>query len=297
MNIQTNISDVILESPIINASGVWCTSYDQLVDINNNPSFGAVVSKSCTLHQRKGNEPPKYYAEDDISINSNGLENNGIEYYIEMQQYMTKPYFISIAGFHYKDRIEMIQKAKNHLIELNLSCPNVCVRPIVYDPERLDDFLKYMFDTCQPKFLGLKLPPYFIPGDHEKIANVIKKYPIKFITCINSIPDGCIIKDNRLVIGPNDGYGGLGGGSLMKAIGMANVRKFKTLLPEMDIIGCGGISTGQDVFDYLLIGASAVQIGTVLHEKGPEYINHILEEFKDVMKKNNIAHIIHKKIN
>lgn len=296
MDIRTTICDLVLETPIINASGVHCTTYGQLIGLDNNPAFGASVSKSCTLYPRQGNKPPKYYSENDISINSNGLENKGIEYYLEMERYMQKPYFISIAGFHYEDRIEMIKKAKDSLIELNLSCPNVCVRPIVYDPERLDDFLKYMFDICKPKFLGLKLPPYFIPGDHEKIANVIKKYPIKFITCINSIPDGSIIKDNKLVIGPNNGYGGLGGGPLMKAIGIANVRKFKTLLPEMDIIGCGGISNGQDVFDYLLAGASAVQIGTTLYEKGHEYIHCILEEFEKVMKSNNITHIGQKNI-
>ena len=294
MDLKTSIGNIRLSTPILNASGVHCTTVEQLKELDECSSFGGVVSKSCTLQPRPGNQPPKYHSTGTVSINSNGLQNHGNNYYVEAATHLNKPYFVSIAGSDETDRLAMIYHTvdKGLPIELNLSCPNVGGIPLLYDFEKLDIFLKIVFEKINPPFLGLKMAPYFVPGDHEKMAEIIKKYPIKFITCINSIPNGFMFKDNHPAIFPNNGYGGLGGGVMMKAIAISQVRKYRSLLPKsVDIIGCGGISSGQDIYEYLIAGASAVQIGTYLYDNCPDSIKSILEELEDIMKKNDFNSI------
>ncbi len=89
----------------------------------------------------------------------------------------------------------------------------------------------------------------------------------------------------RIVIRPKNGFGGIGGPGI-KPIALSNVNMFYSLLtPKVDIIGCGGISTGIDVFEHILAGASAVQIGTVLVENGPKCFQNITEELEVIMDK------------
>ena len=89
------------------------------------------------------------------------------------------------------------------------------------------------------------------------------------------------------VIKPKGGFGGLCG-EYIKPIGLANVRAFRQLLPEtIDIIGVGGINTGTDVFEYLLAGASAVQVATVFEKEGTDCFARINNEFSTLMASKN----------
>ena len=97
-------------------------------------------------------------------------------------------------------------------------------------------------------------------------GKIIAKYPINFITCINSIANGLVIDTVKEcpVIYPKSGFGGIGG-NIVKPTALANVRQFYNLLsPKMSVIGCGGVLTGEDAFHHLLAGASAVSVGTSL---------------------------------
>lgn len=87
------------------------------------------------------------------------------------------------------------------------------------------------------------------------------------------------------MIKPKNGFGGLGG-QYIKPTALANVRAFYTRLkPEIQIIGTGGIETGQDAFEHLLCGASMLQIGTALHKEGPEIFTRIRRELQEIMDK------------
>ena len=88
-----------------------------------------------------------------------------------------------------------------------------------------------------------------------------------------------------MCIKPKQGFGGVGG-SAMKATTLANVHKFYQLIGDsVDIIGCGGVTSGIDVFDLILVGAKAVQIGTQLMEIGPEVFDIYLSELKEIMNR------------
>lgn len=148
-----------------------------------------------------------------------------------------------------------------------------------------------MWDNVKP--IGLKLPPYFEQNHWNEVADIVLEAQptISFLTCCNSFGNGLVIdyEDETTVIRPKNGFGGVGG-TCMKPTGLANVRKFYTLLNgKVDIIGCGGISTGQDVFEYILCGAKLTQIGTQLKEVGLHLFDTIEEELMEIMEKKNYS--------
>ena len=124
----------------------------------------------------------------------------------------------------------------------------------------------------------------------QVVANIIKKYPINFITTINSIGNGLVIdiEKEAPVIAPKEGIGGIGG-SVVKQTALSNVYNFSKQFVNTDIkiIGCGGVEKGSDVFEYILAGAAAVQIGTQFYREGCDCFRRIRQELINLMKKKN----------
>ena len=285
LNSPFKIKDVTFHNRIMNASGCNCTTSKDLLELASSSS-GGIISKSCTYEYRVGNEMPRYYDNDVLSINSTGLANNGYEFYAKygetIKSITDKPYIISVAGIKYRENIKIIDKLQqyeNHdLIELNLSCPNIIGKSqIGYDFEASDELLRCLYEKVDNHNIGLKLPPYFDMIHFGNMADIIKKYPICYLTCINSLGNGFVFNDSmEPSIVPKNGFGGIGG-SVIKPFGLANVRKFHELLPNIPIIGCGGITNKQDAYEYIKCGASLVQIGTQLIKTGPELFDILLK--------------------
>ena len=274
-------------NPIMNASGCWCTTDQELITLTQSES-AAVVSKSSTLLDRYGNEMPRYYENDSLSINSTGLANKGFEFYNDIGEIIKqyKPFFLSVAGIEKGDNVLMIEYLQDSInfdfIELNLSCPNIIGKPqIGYDPNDTNELLRKVFEINSTNHhIGLKLPPYFDMMHFNTMADIFKDYPIAYLTCINSLGNGFVFNSNlEPSIIPKGGYGGIRG-SVIKPFGLSNVRKFHELLPNMPLIGCGGITSGSDIKEYMLCGASMVQVGTQLVKEGPGVFARLNEEFK-----------------
>jgi dihydroorotate dehydrogenase (fumarate) len=290
IKISTQVSGLPLTSCLMNASGVWCKEADQLEALLEAPT-GAVVTKSCTLEYREGNEEPRYRRIPNGSINSMGLPNNGIRYYLDFIEKHTdnnKPIFLSVAGLSHSENLELLKTANSceelPLIELNLSCPNIAGKPQTgYDFEATKHLLEQAFTVCNKK-IGVKLPPYFDMVHFEMMADVLRQFPIAYINSVNSIGNGLFIDVDTETVGikPKNGFGGVGG-LYIKPTALANVRKFYELLPGVDIIGCGGVQNGADAFEHILCGASVVQIGTTLWEEGPACFTRIEKELKEIM--------------
>jgi dihydroorotate dehydrogenase (fumarate) len=138
--------------------------------------------------------------------------------------------------------------------------------------------------------LGLKLPPYFEFSQFDIVVDILKSYNglIHFIHCINSVPNGLVIdpETEAPVIKPKGGFGGLGG-AIIKPIALANVRAFYTRFKaqglSIDIIGSGGVTTGTDVFEFILAGAEMVSVGSQLMIEGVICFTHIIDELEEVM--------------
>jgi dihydroorotate dehydrogenase (fumarate) len=180
--IKTKIGTMELEHPIFNASGPLCTTKEQLLALAQSKS-SAIITKTCTLEQRDGNQKPKYYETELGSINSNGFENLGYKAYMQLApeikaQAPQKPFIVSTAGMTYEDNITMVKELSSvreiDAIELNMSCPNIPGKPqIGYDVEMSDKLLADVTSVCT-KPLGVKLPPYFDFIHFEKMAVVLK---------------------------------------------------------------------------------------------------------------------------
>tara|TARA_R100001163_G_C5067780_1_gene207188 strand:+ start:4967 stop:5899 length:933 start_codon:yes stop_codon:yes gene_type:complete len=293
----------------MNASGPKCTDLDQLMTLASNKYVSCVVSKSCTVEHRDGNPLPRYWEDDALTINSTGLANKGYKYYGEISEKVTstnKPFIVSVAGLCQNDNLEMLNHLNNipavSAIELNLSCPNIAGKPQVgYDLDATRDLLRKVFDIKESvaslvemipikeitKPLGLKLPPYFDPNQIIQTADLISEFPISYVTCINSLGNGLVIDPNSIgpVIKPKCGLGGIGG-DVIKPFALSNVYQFRQALPDkIDVIGCGGISKGRDAFEHILVGATAVQLGSVFMKEGPSCFKRISEELTMELQK------------
>ncbi len=313
--LSVNIKNIFFENCIMNASGPKCTQLEELKDLNFSNS-GAIVSKSATINYREGNEKPRYYDNNLGSINSMGLPNNGIQFYLNSAKYFNKTYIISISGLSLEENKTLLIQIFNYIyfnnhnihgIEINLSCPNIKGKSqLAYSFDDLDNYLNDLFlvinkykKTLDDDFIpiiGIKLPPYFELHHFEIVGSILNKYNIDFITTINSIPNGLIIdyKTENIVIKPKNGIGGIGG-DYVKPTALSNVynfyKVFKNLNSNIKIIGCGGIKNGADVFEYLLCGASLVQVGTHFYKEGTQCFSALCEELENLMKEKNYTNI------
>jgi dihydroorotate dehydrogenase (fumarate) len=291
-DLSCTIAGVRFPLCLMNASGALCVTREELEALGRS-SAGAIVTKSMTIEFRKGNPEPRYYPFPGGSINSMGLPNLGYQAYAELipaLKTFKKPVIASVAGLCEDDFPEIartISKAGPDLIEVNLSCPNIAGKPqIGYDFEASERLIRKVRAVVD-RPMGVKLPPYFDPAHHAAMAEVLKRTPVEFLSLINSVGNALVIDPEReaVVIKPKGGFGGLGG-SVIKAVALANVRAFwKAFDGRIPIIGVGGVTSGTDVFEHLLAGASAVQVGTALVEEGTGVFDRLAAELRDVLKK------------
>ena len=177
IDISTEICGIKFPSCIMNASGVRCTTLEELIAIKNSKA-GAIVTKSITKELIIGNPEPRYYDFGLGSINSTGLANPGVvkakEILYELRYKgncidYSKPLIVSLAGMHFMDFILMIEFLKDlevDMFELNVSCPNIIgnKRLLAYDLLGLENVLSsvtsYVHELCKKGFkakIGLKI--------------------------------------------------------------------------------------------------------------------------------------------
>ncbi|KRM21386.1 dihydroorotate oxidase [Latilactobacillus graminis] len=290
---KTTLAGIHFDNCLMNAAGVYCYDASELNQIQNSMA-GTFVTKTATVTPRTGNQVPRYRATHLGSINSMGLPNKGLQYYMDYisQQQKAVPhktYFQSIAGFNLAEDEYLLAQIQasdfTGVVELNLSCPNVPGKPqIGYDFETVEKILTRVFEVYRGP-LGIKLPPYFDIVHFDQMATILNQFPLAFVNSVNSIGNGLIIDSlsERVTIKPKHGFGGIGG-DYLKPTALANVHAFyQRLKPSIQIIGTGGIKSGQDAFEHILCGASMVQVGTALHAEGPQIFARLTAELKTIM--------------
>ena len=303
-------------NPLINASGCLCSTVKMLDQVLTSVS-GSIITKSATISPRAGNPEPRYWEcpTKSLTINSMGLPNCGIKYYLDYYKNAdshTKTRFLSIAGLTLEENkaiFDIIFASDTEyykyidVIELNISCPNLVGQSVAgfqeletYLLDLVNYYTKHVASTGLTQNnlrLGIKMPPYFYPEQFDAIVAILSKEPISstinFIHTINSIPNGLVIdaETESTVIKPKAGFGGLGG-PIIKPVALANVRAFYTRFKDaglaIDIIASGGITTGLDVFEFILAGAEMVSIGSQLMIEGPKCFDRILTELEKIME-------------
>ncbi|HFU1089924.1 TPA: dihydroorotate oxidase [Streptococcus suis] len=287
----TTLGGFSFDNCLMNAAGVWCMNKEELDGVKNSAA-GTFVTKTATLEYREGNPEPRYKNIPLGSINSMGLPNQGLDYYLDyllelQEEEPERTFVLSLVGMSPDETHTILKKVQDSafkgLVELNLSCPNVPGKPqIAYDFETTETILREVF-AYFTKPLGVKLPPYFDIVHFDQAAAIFNQFPLKFVNCVNSIGNGLYIEDESVIIKPKNGFGGIGG-EYIKPTALANVHAFyQRLKPEIQIVGTGGVLTGHDAFEHILCGASMVQVGTTLQKEGLAAFDRITQELRDIM--------------
>lgn len=288
---KTSLGGFEFDNCLMNAAGVWCMTQEELEEVKESAA-GTFVTKTATLQVRAGNPEPRYCNVPLGSINSMGLPNQGLAYYLDylLQLQETEPnrtFVLSVVGMSPDETHTILKTVQDSdfagLTELNLSCPNVPGKPqIAYDFEMTQKLLADVFAYFK-KPLGIKLPPYFDIVHFDQAAAIFNQFPLAFVNCVNSIGNGLYIEDETVVIRPKNGFGGIGG-AYIKPTALANVHAFyQRLNPAIQIIGTGGVLNGRDAFEHILCGASMVQLGTTLQKEGVGAFERITKELQALM--------------
>ena len=274
--LSSNISGLSLGSPLILASGILGVSFSSMKRVYE-AGAGAVTTKSIGPRPRKGYRNPSVIeVHSGTFMNAVGLANPGIDHFlpeIEKMKELNIPLIVSVFGNTNDSYVEVASKAEEagaDAIEVNISCPHAEVSSIGIDASLTEELIT-LLDEHLSVPIFVKLNPNVT--DLGTIALAAERGGASAVVAINTLAALAIdVNTQRPILA--HGSGGLSG----KAIHPIAVKKVYDLykILKIPIIGCGGVSSWEDVVEFMLAGASAVQLGTILHE-GPE----ILQEMND----------------
>ena len=288
--LEINLSGIKLKSPIILASGILGVSYSSMKRVID-AGAGAVTTKSIGPIPRKGYRNPSIIEiYKGTFMNAVGLGNPGIDDFvseIEKIKNHNIPLIVSVFGDNDEDYLDVATKAENagaDVIEINISCPHAKVSSIGIDRKLTYELVRFLKESISiPLFL--KLNPNVT--NIEEIAIAAEKGGANGVVAINTVAALKIdVNTKRPIL--SHGSGGLSG----KAIHPIAVKKVFDLynVLKIPIVGCGGIDSWQDVVEFFLAGASAVQIGTALYNE-VEIITEINKGIINYLKDNNYQSI------
>lgn len=289
-DLSVKIGNFTFKNPIFVASGTfgYGTENPELVDVTK---LGGIVTKSITLNPREGNPPPRIVETHSGMINSIGLANIGVDKYISdmlpVYEEMDTPIIMNIAGSSMTEYIDVMKKMEavsSNIVgyEINISCPNVKEGGMEFGvdcdmTEKLTRELRKLTD----RLLIMKLSPNVT--DIAAIAISSEKGGADAVSAINTVVGMSI----DYATGKSNIYTTFGGlsGPAIKPVGLANVHKVFKMV-KIPVIGIGGIVNHKDVVEYILAGASAVQIGTA-NFRDPGITENIVVSLEQYFKENN----------
>ncbi len=288
--IQIKLAHLTFKSPVFTASGTYgyADEYDDFLDVSK---IGAIVTKAISLKPREGNKHTRIIETQAGMINSIGLENLGIEGFLEKELPVLKSknidFIMNIAGSSMDEYIELGKIcSQNNIkaIELNVSCPNVksgCLEFGV-SPESLYELVSGVRKQYNG-FLIVKLTPNVT--SIEDLALACKRAGADCISAINTLK-GLEVKF-ELVNGNfrktkvQGGYSGIG----IQPVALSMVNRIRQVV-DLPIIGMGGIYTLEDMLKFFAVGADAIQLGTA-NFTYPDIAKRLQDELKEYIIRNN----------
>jgi len=286
-------SGLLLANPVMTASGTfgYGTEYSHLFDIQQ---LGAIVCKGTTLEPRDGNPQPRLAETACGVLNAIGLQNIGVNALIkEKAPIWTSwrvPVIVNIAGETIDDYAQVAGKldgvAGISAIEVNISCPNIKAGGAEFgaNPESAAEVTAAVKAATSRPIL-VKLTPN--TSDITKIAMAVAEAGADAISLINTLRGMAIdIAKRRPLLG--NITGGLSGPAI-KPVALYMVYEAAGAV-EVPVIGCGGITTASDAIEFIMAGASAIQVGTASFTN-PRASLDVLEGIEQFMKKEGIEDI------
>ena len=297
LDLSTKIGKIKLKNPVLVASGTFghAKEFENFFDLKK---LGGIVTKTITLKPRLGNPPQRIVETPSGMLNAIGLQNPGVEKFIqEKLPYLKKigiPVIVSVMAYNVEEFVEVVKILDRESgidgFEMNLSCPNVSygakaqassLKMFAHD-ERMIEEVVGAVRKATSKTLVAKLGPDV--SDIGKMARAAERAGADVVALINTFMAMAIdIKTRKPVLANKTG--GLSGPCIRPiAIRMVWEAYKKVKIP---ILGIGGIMTGNDAVEFLVAGASAVQVGTA-NFMNPSASIDILQGIQNFMNKEKI---------
>ena len=268
VRLETAVGALRLANPVMAASGTFGYGLD-LADLCPPERLGAVVSKGLSPRPRPGNPMPRIVETAAGMINAIGLQNIGVEAFcreaLPELRSRAAVVAVNVFGAALEEYLEVIARCEREdgiaAYELNVSCPNVSAGGIEFghDPALLEALTaRCRAATRRP--LWVKLSPN--APDLVATARAAVAGGADALTLVNTVRALAIDAAARRPVLAN-GIGGLSGPAI-KPIALRMVWEVHRALPEVPLVGIGGVETGRDAAEFLLVGASAVQVGTAI---------------------------------
>ena len=287
-DLSVELCGVVLDNPVIPASGTFGFGKEmsEIYDIN---ILGSISFKGTTRDARFGNPTPRIAECPSGLINSVGLQNPGVDAVIahelpELRKIFRKPIIANISGFSIEEYVECCQKLDKEeqvaILEVNISCPNVHNGGMAFgtSPESAAAVTKAVKAvTTKPIFI--KLSPNVT--DIVAIAKACEEAGADGITLINTMLGMRIDIARRKPVIANK-MGGFSGAAIFPiAVRMVYQVAHAVKIP---VIGCGGVSSAEDVIEMMMAGATGVQVGAE-NLRNPYACKEIIEELPFVMER------------
>jgi len=287
---EIDLAGIKLKNPIIMASGTYGYG-EEFKNFYDPKILGGISSKGITRHPKKGNEGIRIWETPSGILNSIGLENPGVEEFVKEKIYSMQELgteiFVNLGGNTIEEYVESTKILNDYdfaAIELNISCPNVKEGGMAFGMDK-DSAARVVREVMKVtnKKVFVKLSPN--AGDIVGIAKAVEAEGATGLSLINTIL-GMAIDFDREEIVFNNTYAGLSGPAV-KPIALRILHQVAKAV-DIPIIGMGGITSYKDVLEFLMAGATAVEVGTYnfMNPKAGAEIISDLEKYLEEKNKN-----------
>lgn len=293
MNTQVTLAGVTFQNPVMTASGTFGSGmeYSEFVDLNQ---LGAVVTKGVANVPWPGNPTPRVAEVYGGMLNAIGLQNPGIDVFLErdvpfLKQYDTK-IIVNVCGRTVEDYVEVVERLGDEpavsMLEINVSCPNVKEGAIAFGQkaEALYGITQEIKKRAKQPVI-MKLSPNVT--DIAEMARAAEAAGADALSLINTIT-GMKIDVHRRKFALANKTGGMSGPAI-KPIAVRMVYQASRAV-KIPIIGMGGIATAEDAVEFLLAGASAVSIGA-MNFVNPYVTMEVIRGIEDYMRRYGIENV------
>ena len=292
-SLGVDIGGLKIKNPVMTASGTfgYAREFQPFVDLNR---LGAIVVKGLSLEPSKGNPPPRIVETPCGMLNAIGLENVGIDAFIASKLPFLKPLAVLVVANIYGTGIDQYARLAERIdtidgidgVEVNISCPNVKAGGVAFgvDPLAAGEVVRAV-RACTAKPVIVKLTPNVT--DIAAVAKAAAAAGASALSLINTITGMAVDVDTRRPKLANI-TGGLSGPAI-KPVALRMVWQVCRVV-DIPVIGIGGIMTAGDALEFLITGATAVQVGTA-NFVNPRATIDILQGIESFLEKHGIADI------
>ncbi len=293
VNLQVSIGDLVLKNPVMTASGTfgYASEFSSLINLHR---LGAIIVKGISLEPRAGNPPPRIVETAGGMLNAIGLENVGFDRFVEEKMPFLRdcraPIIVNILGNTIDDYRELAGKLDRVKgidgIEVNISCPNVKHGGVAFgtNPEMAGAVTAAVRQATNLPVI-VKLSPNVT--DVAAIAKTVEDNGADAVSLINTLMGMAIDIHARKPVLANV-VGGLSGPAI-KPVALRMVWQTARAV-SIPVIGIGGISTAEDAVEFMLAGATAIQVGTA-NFINPRAGEEIIDGISDYLKQYSIESV------